>query len=282
MKRIRNDKQIHFTDTTYRDAHQSLVATRVRSKDILAAAAGYAQNNPGMFSAEVWGGATFDVALRFLHECPWERLQNLRKAMPNVLLQMLFRGSNAVGYSAYPRNIVQQFIEKSWENGIDVFRIFDSLNNLESMLPAIEFVSKNTQAIAQPSLCYTGDVLRKENNKYNLTYYTDLAKRLEDAGAHMLAIKDMAGLLKPQAAEVLIPALREAVSVPIALHTHDTAATQIATYLKALEAGIDSLDCSLASFSGTTAQPSLNSMVALLKGTERENTTFEYPSEQMV
>ena len=276
MKRIRNDKQIHFTDTTYRDAHQSLVATRVRSKDILAAAAGYAQNNPGMFSAEVWGGATFDVALRFLHECPWERLQNLRKAMPNVLLQMLFRGSNAVGYSAYPRNIVQQFIEKSWENGIDVFRIFDSLNNLESMLPAIEFVSKNTQAIAQPSLCYTGDVLRKENNKYNLTYYTDLAKRLEDAGAHMLAIKDMAGLLKPQAAEVLIPALREAVSVPIALHTHDTAATQIATYLKALEAGIDSLDCSLASFSGTTAQPNLNSMVALLKGTERENTTMNF------
>ncbi|WP_322970401.1 pyruvate carboxylase [Faecalibacter sp. LW9] len=274
MQQIRHDKHIHFTDTTYRDAHQSLVATRVRSKDILAAAGGFAQSNPGLFSAEVWGGATFDVALRFLHECPWERLQNLRKAMPNVLLQMLFRGSNAVGYSAYPRNIVQQFIEKSWENGIDIFRIFDSLNNLESMLPAIEFVSKNTQAIAQPSLCYTGDVLRKDNNKYNLTYYTDLAKRLEDAGAHMLAIKDMAGLLKPQAAEVLIPALREAVSVPIALHTHDTAATQIATYLKALDAGIDSIDCSLASFSGTTAQPNLNSMVALLKGAERENTTM--------
>lgn len=273
-QKIRNDKQIHFTDTTYRDAHQSLVATRVRSKDILAAAGGFAQSNPGLLSAEVWGGATFDVALRFLHECPWERLQNIRKAMPNVLLQMLFRGSNAVGYSAYPRNIVQQFIEKSWENGIDIFRIFDSLNNLESMLPAIEFVSKNTQAIAQPSLCYTGDVLRKDNNKYNLTYYTDLAKRLEDAGAHMLAIKDMAGLLKPQAAEVLIPALREAVSVPIALHTHDTAATQIATYLKALEAGIDSIDCSLASFSGTTAQPNLNSMVALLKGAERENTAM--------
>lgn len=274
MKQIRNDKHIHLTDTTYRDAHQSLVATRVRTKDIMAAAAGFAQTNPGMFSAEVWGGATFDVALRFLHECPWERLQQLRKAMPNILLQMLFRGSNAVGYSAYPRNIVQQFIEKSWENGIDVFRIFDSLNNLESMLPAIEFVSKNTQAIAQPSLCYTGDVLRKDNNKYNLTYYTDLAKRLEDAGAHMLAIKDMAGLLKPNASEVLIPALREAVSVPIALHTHDTAGTQIATYLKALQAGIDSIDCSLASFSGTTAQPNLNSMVALLKGDARENTAI--------
>ncbi|QTV05669.1 pyruvate carboxylase [Faecalibacter bovis] len=274
LKQIRNDKQIYFTDTTYRDAHQSLVATRVRTKDILAASGSFAQNNPGIFSAEVWGGATFDVALRFLHECPWERLQLLRKSMPNVLLQMLFRGSNAVGYSAYPRNIVQKFIEEAAENGIDIFRIFDSLNNLESMLPAIEFVSKNTQAIAQPSLCYTGDVLREGNYKYNLSYYTDLAKRLEDAGAHMLAIKDMAGLLKPQAAEVLIPALREAVSIPIALHTHDTAGTQIATYLKALEAGIDSIDCSLASFSGTTAQPNLNSMVALLQGTERENKSI--------
>ena len=278
VKQIRNDKHIHFTDTTYRDAHQSLVATRVRSKDILAAATGFAQNNPAMFSAEVWGGATFDVALRFLHECPWERLQNLRKAMPNILLQMLFRGSNAVGYSSYPRNIVQKFIEQSWENGIDIFRIFDSLNNLESMLPAIEFVSKNTKAIAQPSLCYTGDVLRKDNNKYNLDYYIDLAKRLEDAGAHMIAIKDMAGLLKPQAAEILIPKLRESVSVPIALHTHDTAGTQIATYLKALEAGIDSIDCSLASFSGTTSQPNLNSMVALLQGNERENKQMNLSS----
>ena len=276
LKQIRADKQIYFTDTTYRDAHQSLVATRVRTKDLLAAAGSFAQTNSGIFSAEVWGGATFDVALRFLHECPWERLQLLRKAMPNVLLQMLFRGSNAVGYSAYPRNIVQKFIEQAAENGIDIFRIFDSLNNLESMLPAIEFVSKNTKAIAQPSLCYTGDVLRKENNKYNLNYYVDLAKKLEDAGAHMLAIKDMAGLLKPQAAEVLIPALREAVSLPIALHTHDTAGTQIATYLKALEAGIDSIDCSLASFSGTTAQPNLNSMVALLKGNERENKSINF------
>lgn len=271
LQKIRNDKQIHFTDTTYRDAHQSLVATRVRSKDILAAAGGFAQNNSQIFSSEVWGGATFDVALRFLQECPWERLQLLRKSMPNTLLQMLFRGSNAVGYSAYPRNIVQQFIEKSWENGIDIFRIFDSLNNLESMLPAIEFVSKNTQGIAQPSICYTGDLLRTENNKYNLNYYTDLAKRLEDAGAHMLAIKDMAGLLKPNAAEILIPALKEAVQIPIALHTHDTAGTQIATYLKAIESGIDSVDCALASFSGITSQPNLNSMVALLEGNEREN-----------
>ena len=270
IKQLRADKQIHYTDTTYRDAHQSLVATRVRSKDILAVANGFARNNPQFLSSEVWGGATFDVALRFLHECPWERLQKLRTAMPNTLLQMLFRGSNAVGYSAYPRNIVQQFIEKAWENGVDVFRIFDSLNNLESMLPAIQFVVNNTQGIAQPSICYTGDVLRKDNNKYNLEYYVTLAKKLEDAGAHMLAIKDMAGLLKPQAAQELIPALRDAVNIPIALHTHDTAGTQVATYLNAIEAGIDSIDCAVASFSGTTSQPNLNSMVALMQGNERE------------
>lgn len=278
MKRIRNEKQILFTDTTYRDAHQSLVATRVRTKDILAAASGFAQNNPGIFSSEVWGGATFDVTLRFLHECPWERLQNIRKAMPNILLQMLFRGSNAVGYSSYPKNVIQKFIERAAKNGIDIFRIFDSLNNLESMLPAIEYVTKYTASIAQPSVCYTGDVLRKENNKYNLQYYIDLARRLEDAGAHMLAIKDMAGLLKPQAAEVLIPALRENISIPIALHTHDTAGTQIATYLKAIEAGIDSIDCAIASFSGITSQPNMNSLTALLKGNERENKSMNLSS----
>ncbi len=191
--------------------------------------------------------------------------------MPNVLLQMLFRGFNAVGYSAYPRNVIHQFIEKSWEHGVDIFRIFDSLNNIESMLPGIEHVVKHTGGIAQPAICYTGDVLRKDNNKYNLQYYTDLAKRLEDTGAHMLAIKDMAGLLKPNAATVLIQALKESVSMPIALHTHDTAGTQIATYLNAVNAGIDTIDCSLASFSGTTAQPNLNSLVALLEGHEREN-----------
>lgn len=271
LQKIREGQQIQYTDTTFRDAHQSLVATRMRSKDILAVANGFALENPEIFSAEVWGGATFDVALRFLHECPWERLQKIRAAMPNILLQMLFRGSNAVGYSAYPRNIIQQFVAQAWENGIDIFRIFDSLNNIESMLPAISYVSEHTQAIAQACLCYTGDVLRKDHNKYNLNYYVDLAKKLEDAGAHMLAIKDMAGLLKPNAAEVLIPALRENVSIPIALHTHDTAGTQIATYLKAIEAGIDSIDCALASFSGTTSQPSLNSMAALLQGLPREN-----------
>jgi pyruvate carboxylase len=270
-KWLKEEQKIWFTDTTYRDAHQSLIATRMRSRDILAVAEGYAHNHPQLFSMEVWGGATFDVALRFLHEDPWKRLQDIRKAMPNILLQMLFRGYNAVGYSAYPVNIVQQFIEKSWENGIDIFRIFDSLNNIESMLPGIQHVVKHTGAIAQPSICYTGDILRTDNNKYNLNYYLDLAKRLEDAGAHMLAIKDMAGLLKPKAAGILIPALKEAVSIPIALHTHDTAGTQIATYLNAVDAGIDTLDCALASFSGTTSQPNLNSLAALLQGHEREH-----------
>jgi pyruvate carboxylase len=271
MQWLKDEKQIHFTDTTYRDAHQSLVATRMRSRDILAVAEGYAHNHADMFSMEVWGGATFDVALRFLHECPWTRLQEIRKAMPNVLLQMLFRGYNAVGYSAYPRNVIQQFIEKSWENGVDVFRIFDSLNNIESMLPGIEHVVKHTGGIAQPAICYTGDVMRKDNNKYNLQYYIDLARRLEDTGAHMLAIKDMAGLLKPNAATLLINALKENISMPIALHTHDTAGTQIATYLNAVNAGVDTIDCSLASFSGTTAQPNLNSLIALLEGHERES-----------
>jgi pyruvate carboxylase len=274
MDKIKSDKHIHFTDTTFRDAHQSLVATRVRTKDLLAVAPSFAQQNSGLLSAEVWGGATFDVALRFLHECPWDRLEALRAAMPNVLLQMLFRGSNAVGYSSYPKNIIEKFIEQAWHKGIDIFRIFDSLNNIESMLPAIQFVAKHTEAIAQPCVCYTGDVLRKNNNKYNLQYYIDLAKRLEDAGAHMIAIKDMAGLLKPQAAAMLIPALKEHINIPLVLHTHDTAGTQIATYLKAIEAGVDSVDCALASFSGTTSQPNLNAIAALLKGHERENASM--------
>jgi len=278
MQEIRAEKQILFTDTTYRDAHQSLVATRVRSKDILAVASNFAQQNNSIFSTEVWGGATFDVALRFLHECPWERLQQLRKAMPNTLLQMLFRGSNAVGYSAYPKNVIRKFVEEAAQNGIDLFRVFDSLNNLESMLPTIEYVSKYTASIAQASVCYTGDVLKKENNKYNLQYYIDLARRLEDAGANMLAIKDMAGLLKPQAAEVLIPAIRDAVTIPLALHTHDTAGTQITTYMKAIEAGVDSIDCAIASWSGTTSQPNMNSIVALLQGHERENKLMNLQS----
>ncbi|GAA0565467.1 pyruvate carboxylase [Chitinophaga japonensis] len=266
---LRNEKPVYFTDTTYRDAHQSLLATRVRTRDIMAVAEGYARNNPQLFSMEVWGGATFDVSMRFLHECPWRRLQQIRQAMPNLLLQMLFRGSNAVGYSAYPENLIARFIEKSWENGIDVFRIFDSLNWVDAMAPSIRFVREYTPALAQAAISYTGDILNKDNRKYTLQYYTDLAKRLEDAGAHMLAVKDMAGLLKPQAATVLISALREAVQLPVVLHTHDTSSVQAATYLKAIEAGVNVVDCAIASLSGLTSQPNLNAMVAIMEGHER-------------
>jgi len=267
---LRNEKPVYFTDTTYRDAHQSLLATRVRTRDIMAVAEGYARNNPQLFSMEVWGGATFDVSMRFLHECPWKRLQQIRAAMPNLLLQMLFRGSNAVGYSAYPENLIAKFIEKSWENGIDVFRIFDSLNWVDAMSPSIRFVREYTPALAQAAISYTGDILNKDNRKYTLQYYIDLAKRLEDAGAHMLAVKDMAGLLKPQAASVLISALREAVQLPVVLHTHDTSSVQAATYLKAIEAGVNVVDCAIASLSGLTSQPNLNAMVAIMQGHERE------------
>ncbi|KAA2242482.1 pyruvate carboxylase [Chitinophaga agrisoli] len=266
---LRQEKPVYFTDTTYRDAHQSLLATRVRTKDMMAVAEGYARNNPQLFSMEVWGGATFDVSMRFLHECPWKRLQQLRQAMPNLLLQMLFRGSNAVGYSAYPENLIAKFIEKSWENGIDVFRIFDSLNWVEAMAPSIRFVREYTEGLAQAAISYTGDILNKDNRKYTLQYYIDLAKRLEDAGAHMLAVKDMAGLLKPQAASVLISALRESVQLPIVLHTHDTSSVQAATYLKAIEAGVNVVDCAIASLSGLTSQPNLNAMVAIMEGNER-------------
>ncbi|HVI43338.1 MAG TPA: pyruvate carboxylase [Chitinophaga sp.] len=262
---LRDETPVHFTDTTFRDAHQSLLATRVRTKDMLAVAEGYVKNNPEIFSMEVWGGATFDVAMRFLHECPWRRLQQMRKAMPNMLLQMLFRGSNAVGYSAYPENLIAEFIEKAWENGIDVFRIFDSLNWVEAMEPSIRFVRERTNALAQAAISYTGDVLRPGGNKYTLQYYIELARRLEDAGAHMLALKDMAGLLKPEAAAVLIPALREAVKLPIVLHTHDTSGIQSATYLKAIESGVNVVDCAIASVSGLTSQPNLNSLVAILQ-----------------
>ncbi|WP_341839809.1 pyruvate carboxylase [Chitinophaga caseinilytica] len=268
-KWLRNEKPVYFTDTTYRDAHQSLLATRVRTNDILAVAEGYARNNPQLFSMEVWGGATFDVAMRFLHECPWRRLQLMRQAMPNVLLQMLFRGSNAVGYSAYPENLIAKFIEKAAENGIDIFRIFDSLNDIEAMTPSIGFVRNNTTSLAQAAISYTGDILHKDNKKYTLDYYVSLAKRLEDAGAHMLCIKDMAGLLKPQAATVLVGALKDAVKLPIVLHTHDTASVQAATYLKAIEAGVNAVDCAIASLSGLTSQPNLNAMAAILEGHER-------------
>jgi pyruvate carboxylase len=268
-KWLKENKQIQYTDTTFRDAHQSLLATRVRTKDMLAVAEGFAYNHPQTFSMEVWGGATFDVALRFLHECPWRRLQMLRSAIPNILLQMLIRGSNAIGYAAYPDNLVDKFVEKSWENGIDVFRIFDSLNWLDSMKVSINAVRERTGGLAEVCLCYTGDILDKSKTKYTLQYYLDMARQLEDAGAHIIGIKDMAGLLKPYSAELLITELKKAVDLPIHLHTHDTSSIQSAMYLKAIEAGVDVIDVALASMSGLTSQPNFNSLVEGLKGTPR-------------
>ncbi len=268
---VKEQPNIFYTDTTMRDAHQSLLATRVRTDDMLRVAEGFAKNHPQMFSLEMWGGATFDVSMRFLHECPWDRLKLLREAVPNILFQMLFRGSNAVGYTAYPDNLIEAFIEKSWEQGIDVFRIFDSLNWIEGMRKSIQVVRERTGGIAEGTICYTGDVLRTDPGyKYNLQYYLDLAKQLEDAGAHMLAVKDMAGLLKPYAAAKLIPALKAAVSIPIHLHTHDTASIQAATLLKAIECGVDVVDGCMSSMSGLTSQVNLNSLIAAMEGQPRE------------
>ncbi|MBW3544132.1 MAG: pyruvate carboxylase [Bacteroidetes bacterium] len=270
VKWLKEQKSIQYTDTTFRDAHQSLLATRMRTIDMLRVAEGFAHQHPQVFSMEVWGGATFDVCMRFLYEDPWERLRLFRKAMPNILLQMLLRGSNAVGYKAYPDNLIETFIEKSWETGIDIFRIFDSLNWIDAMKVSIRAVRERTGALAETSICYTGDLLNPKEKKFTLQYYLDLARQLEDEGAHILAIKDMAGLLKPYAAEVLVRELKKAVDMPIHLHTHDTSAIQPATYLKAIEAGVDVVDVALASMSGLTSQPNFNSMVAALQGHERE------------
>ena len=268
---LQKEKKIHYTDTTMRDAHQSLLATRMRTYDMLKVAESFAKNHPNTFSMEVWGGATFDVCLRFLHENPWARLRELRKAVPNILFQMLLRGSNGVGYKAYPDNLIEKFVEKSWENGIDIFRIFDSLNWVKAMEPSINFVRNKTGGIAEAAISYTGDILDVSQTKYNLKYYTQLAKDLENAGAHMIAIKDMAGLLKPYAATELVGALKSTVNLPIHLHTHDTSSLQTATYLKAIEAGVDVVDVALGGLSGLTSQPNFNSVVEMMKFNERAN-----------
>lgn len=268
-QKIKQEKQILYTDTSFRDAHQSLLATRMRTKDMLKVADQFAQSFPQLFSMEVWGGATFDVAMRFLYECPWKRLQLFRAAMPNQLLQMLFRGSNGVGYTAYPDNLIEKFIERSWEMGIDVFRIFDSLNWVEAMLVSMKAVRERTNAICEAAICYTGEMTHKDQKKYTLQYYLDMARKLEDAGAHIIAIKDMAGLLKPYTAEILIKELKKAIDLPIHLHTHDTSGIQSATYLKAIEAGVDVVDVAIASMSGLTSQPNFNSIVAMMQGQER-------------
>jgi len=268
---LKNEKQIHYTDTTMRDGHQSLLATRMRTYDMLKVAESFARNHPQTFSMEVWGGATFDVCIRFLHEDPWKRLEQLRKAIPNVLLQMLIRGMNGVGYAAYPDNLIEQFVVKSWEKGIDIFRIFDSLNWMENIAPCIEMVRKKTGGLAEGTLCYTGDILDPKRTKYTLDYYVRLAKDLENAGAHMLGIKDMSGLLKPYAAKELIGALKDAVKIPLHLHTHDTSSLQPATYLMAIEAGVDVVDCALGALSGLTSQPNFNAIVEMMKFHEREH-----------
>ncbi|MGC5326715.1 pyruvate carboxylase [Brevibacillus sp. SYSU BS000544] len=269
IKWIQAQNKVLITDTTFRDAHQSLFATRVRSYDLVAIAEATGKLASDLFSLEMWGGATFDTSMRFLKESPWERLQILRQKIPNVLFQMLLRGANAVGYTNYPDNVIQSFVKASAENGIDVFRIFDSLNWLPGMQVAINSV-RETGKIAEAAICYTGDILDPNKTKYTLSYYVNLAKELEKAGAHILAIKDMAGLLKPYAAYELVRALKQEVGIPIHLHTHDTSGNGGAMLLKAVEAGVDIVDACVSSMSGLTSQPSLNALVAGLERTERD------------
>jgi pyruvate carboxylase len=268
---LKKEEKIQYTDTTLRDAHQSLLATRMRTFDMLKVAKAFAIDHPQTFSMEAWGGATFDVCIRFLREDPWARLEQLRKTIPNILLQMLIRGCNGVGYAAYPDNLIETFVERSWEKGVDIFRIFDSLNWMPNIAPCIEMVRKRTKGIAEGALCYTGDILDPKRTKYSLKYYLGLAKDLENAGAHILAIKDMSGLLKPYAAKTLIEGLKETVKIPIHLHTHDTSSLQPATYLTAIDAGVDVIDCALGSLSGLTSQPNFNAIVEMMKFHKREN-----------
>jgi pyruvate carboxylase len=269
VKWIKEQKEVLLTDTTFRDAHQSLLATRIRTNDLVRIAEPTAHLIPHLFSAEMWGGATFDVSYRFLSEDPWDRLIQLRKKMPNVLFQMLLRSSNAVGYKNYPDNVIKAFVEESSEAGIDVFRIFDSLNWVQGMILAIDTVREKGK-IAEAAICYTGDILDSMRRKYDLNYYKQLAKELEASGAHILGIKDMAGLLKPQAAYELVSALKETVDIPIHLHSHDTSGNGLYMYAKAIEVGVDIIDVAVSSMAGLTSQPSANSLYYALEGHERK------------
>ncbi|WP_291636322.1 pyruvate carboxylase [Clostridium sp.] len=266
---IKDQNKLLLTDTTMRDAHQSLMATRMRTKDMLKIASATSVYGGDLFSLEMWGGATFDVAYRYLNESPWERLTELRSRIPNVLFQMLIRGANAVGYKNYPDNIIREFIKESADTGIDVFRIFDSLNWLKGMETSIDEVIKSGK-IAEACICYTGDILNNKKDKYNLDYYIKLAREIEKTGAHILGIKDMSALLKPHAAFKLISALKQEVGMPIHLHTHDTTGNGVATVLMATEAGVDIVDTAFNSMSGLTSQPALNSVAAALKNTDRD------------
>ncbi len=261
--------QVLFTDTTMRDAHQSLLATRMRSFDITRIARAYSRGLPNLFSLECWGGATFDVAMRFLNEDPWERLSAVREAAPNILTQMLLRGSNGVGYTNYPDNVVKFFVRQAAAGGVDVFRIFDCLNWVENMRVSIDAVA-DAGKVAEGAICYTGDMLDPDRAKYDLKYYVGLARELESAGAHVLGLKDMAGLLKPAAAKKLIETLKQEVGLPIHLHTHDTSGAAAATIMAAVDAGVDAVDAAMDALSGTTSQPTLGSLVAALRDGPRD------------
>ena len=266
---VLDQKKLLLTDTTMRDAQQSLMATRVRTVDMEKIAPAVAMYGKDLFSLEMWGGATFDTSYRFLKEDPWERLDTLREKMPNILFQMLIRGANGVGYKNYPDNVIRRFIKESAKSGIDVFRIFDSLNWVPGMEVALDEVL-NQGKVAEACICYTGDILDESRDKYNLQYYVNMAKELEKRGSHMLGIKDMSGLLKPMAAHKLIKALKEEISIPVHLHTHDTSGNGIATILMASNAGVDVLDAAFNSMSGLTSQPALNSVVAAMENTGRD------------
>ena len=270
---ILKQRRLLVTDTTFRDAHQSLLATRVRTYDMLACADALARrlgdSKTGLFSLELWGGATFDTAMRFLNEDPWDRLRQLRSRIPNICFQMLFRGSNAVGYSNYPDHVVAGFVRHAAASGMDIFRIFDSLNYLPNLRVAMEAVQE-THALCEGTLCYTGDILDPQRDKYPLKYYVGLARELERMGAHLIAIKDMAGLCRPYAAQKLVRALKEAVGIPVHFHTHDTSGVNAGSVLRACDAGVDIADLALAAMSGSTSQPNPNSVVAALQHTPRD------------
>ena len=267
---MRQQKRLLITDTTMRDAHQSLLAARMRSVDQLEVADAIAQHGDKLFSLECWGGATFDTSMRFLHENPFKRLRRLRERIPNICFQMLLRGANGVGYSNYPDNVIRGFIKHSAESGMDIFRVFDSLNYLPNLKVAMDSIRKHTNSICEATICYTGDILSSNRDKYTLKYYVEMAKELEIMGAHILALKDMSGLCHPNAAYKLIKALRKEIAIPVHFHTHDSSGIAGASIIKAAEAGVDAVDLSISSLSGLTAQPNLNSIIHAMRGDKRD------------
>ena len=267
---MRQQKRLLITDTTMRDAHQSLLAARMRSVDQLEVADAIAQHGDKLFSLECWGGATFDTSMRFLHENPFKRLQRLRERIPNICFQMLLRGANGVGYSNYPDNVIRGFIKHSAESGMDIFRVFDSLNYLPNLKVAMDSIRKHTNSVCEATICYTGDILSSDRDKYTLKYYVEMAKELEIMGAHILALKDMSGLCHPNAAYKLIKALRQEIAIPVHFHTHDSSGIAGASIIKAAEAGVDAVDLSISSLSGLTAQPNLNSIIHAMRGDKRD------------